>query len=332
LEFALTLALGVPFLGHFGAQRTSDFRRVLYVQAENSTARVRRDLDEIICARGLGAMIEVNRSEYEPLADDEDDEVVGHRLELAWSLADWSPHLDILSHPGMDLAGSEDDLHWLEQRALGDDLDYLIIDPIYLLAHFDPLSTKETGAVLSRLSRLRDATKTPNRPEGTAVIFTHQMSNKNGNGDVDATKMLGSTLFQGWYEAAIFCSRDANAFFRFKADNLREMGEEREFGLLGLGVGQFYYEVSAQDATDSSGRKAPRVTQKKTNLGRLRELVQAHPHWSTQNFADEIGVSKESIKRYLRELRDTEPKTSDPPTSNVVELFPNDEETSDPDE
>jgi hypothetical protein len=128
------------------------------------------------------------------------------------------------------------------------------------------------------------------------------MSDK-GDAEVNASRLLGSTLFHGWYESAIFCQRDTNGFFRFKTDHLREMGEENEFALQGLGVGRFFFSSTAQGATDSLGRKAPRTISRDTNVALLKELQTETPGLKIRDYAELLGVSPDTIKRYRRVIK-----------------------------
>lgn len=106
---------------------------------------------------------------------------------------------------GLDLMDPVRSAHqaWLMQHVA--DRDYLLLDPIYLLAS---ANTNDQGDVmrLSRvLSELRDE-------GGYGVVYTHQLSDKHSNGTA-ASRMLGSTLLHGWYESALFTRRTVGGLF-----------------------------------------------------------------------------------------------------------------------
>jgi hypothetical protein len=279
LELSVSLAGQVPFLGHFPVLTKP--ARVAYVQAENSTERVRRDLDAILCARGLGWMEDV----YE---NREDGELIGQQFQ--WS-TDWRPDLEVLSNPGMDLM-SGDDQAWLYEYAL--DRDYIIADPSYLLASADPNSMRDVMELTKFLSIVRDGAD-------CGLIFTHQMTNKHGDGD-ESARMLGSTMYAGWYEVGIFTRRNSAGFVNLHVDNLREMSETRDLGLQGLGVGSWFYSPAAQGALTVDGHRAPQTVAKQTNIERLRNQHEENPGWSYQQHADALGVGKSTVRDYFKEI------------------------------
>jgi hypothetical protein len=293
LELAVSLATRTPFLGLKQFPVNAQSASVTYVQAENSDQRVRRDLDLILEARGLGTMEEVEDL-HEP------DRIVGERFVPTWEGAHkkggWVPDLQVLSHPGLDLM-DESHQAWLMQHV--QDRDYLFLDPIYLLA---AANTNDQGDVmrLSRfLSELRDG-------GDCGVIYTHQLSDKHANGSA-ASRMLGSTLLHGWYESALFTKRTAGGLFTVEVDALREMGEERKLSIQGDGVGSWYMALVAQDAEDATGREAPRVAEKLTKAERLRSLEAEEPGLTAAEYADRLigmGVkaSERSVHRWRQEM------------------------------
>lgn len=196
LELAITLASGTPFLGRPEFPLKAMPARVTYVQAENSDRRVRRDLDSILEARGLGFMQPV----YNPLDNAETSEPEGDRFQPGWE-GD-GPDLAILSHPGLDLMDPEHQRWVLDHAAAR---DYLFFDPVYLLASANPNDTGQMMQLLAFLSQVRDRAD-------CALIFTHQMSDKHSGGSA-ASRLLGSTFMHGWYESAIFNKRCSDDLF-----------------------------------------------------------------------------------------------------------------------
>ena len=283
-ELAITLATGTPFLALEQFPLRVPAARVTYIQAENSGERVRRDFDLILEARGLGYMEPVY-----PLHDPEG-EPEGDRFRPAWT--DWEPDLAILSHPGMDLM-REEDREWFWAHAI--ERDYVFLDPIYLLASANPNDMSQVMSLLGFLSGVRDNCD-------CGLILTHQLTDKHAEGSA-AARLLGSTFFHGWYETAIFTQRSRDGFFSMRVDNLREMGDEREVGVKGCGVGHWFYAESAQGATDSEGRSSPQKVGKGTRVALLRDLRAEHgDRWTNERYAEELGVSERTVQRYLDDL------------------------------
>lgn len=282
MELAISLATGCPFLGQTDLAVGPLPARVTYIQAENSAERVRRDLDRILEARGLGFM--------EPVEDPYDLEgpALGERFRPTWRI---EPDLRILSNPGLDLT-STDDRHWLLNEAVG--RDYVFLDPLYLLASVNANDTGEMMRLLAGLSEVRTNS-------GCALIFTHQQTDKSRSGP-PASRLIGSTFMHGWFESAIFTERSSAGVFTLRCDNLREMGEERSARLTGLGVGLWGPAEAA--AFDGSGRRAPRIEEKEANIGRLQTLMAVQPDYTNEQYAKALQTSLASIKRWRCEIRD----------------------------
>lgn len=281
MELAVSLATGCPFLGQADLAGQPLPARVTYIQAENSPERVRRDLDRILEARGLGFM--------EPVDDlyDLAGPPLGERFQPTWLT---EPDLRILSNPGLDLTRA-DDRRWLLDEAVG--RDYVFLDPLYLLAAVNANDTGEMMRALAGLSEVRTAS-------GCALIFTHQQTDKSRSGS-PASRLIGSTFMHGWYESAIFTERTSAGIFSLRCDNLREMGEERTIRLSGRGVGS--WEAAGAAAVDAAGRSAPRVDAKEANIGRLKLLMTAQPDYTNEQYARALKASPASIKRWKRQIK-----------------------------
>lgn len=285
MELAVTLATGTPFLGEVAFACEVAPCRVTYIQAENSEQRVRRDLDDILIARNLGEMQPV------PNLHDLDGDPLGEQFQPWW--ADGGPDLQILTPHGMDLMQPEDRA-WLKGHA--EERDYVFLDPSYLLASANPNDQGEMMALLAFLKAVRD-------DSDCGVVVTHQMTDKHREGS-PAARMIGSTFLHGWYESAIFTSRDQYGLFKLRCDNLREMGEESTYSVQGLGVGKWFYAPSAQGATDSLDRAAPNVERKDTRIERLKTLITQHgDDWTLEQYADALSVSRSTISRDMNTIK-----------------------------
>ena len=289
-ELGISLATGTPFLNTEEFSTVTPPARVGYVQIENSAERVRKDIDEILVARGLGYMDDVTEGYTDEKGRDHF-EVIGQRFQPTWgTYHDWEPDLEIIPSPaGMNLTHDEDQ-EWL--LAYAEVRDYIFLDPAYLLAGVNP---NDTGAAIELLGLLTRAR------EKCSLIITHQTTNKHQEGSA-ASRMLGSTLFQGWYESAISVKRRKDGSFTIETDNLREMGEERKIHLQGLGTGNWLYIPDAQDQTDSLGRSAPQTAQKKVRQEQIRSALEEDPSMTNEDLRERFGVTVRTIERDREEI------------------------------
>ena len=109
--------------------------------------------------------------------------------------------------------------------------------------------------------------------------------------------MLGSILFQGWYESAISVKRRKSGLFTIETDNLREMGEERKIQSQGLGTGKWLYIPEAQDQTDSLGRSAPQTAKKKVRQEQIKSALEEDPEMTDEDLSERFGVGVRTIER-----------------------------------
>ena len=146
-ELGISLATGTPFLNVPEFSTTITPARVGYVQIENSAERVRKDIDEILVARGLGFMDDVTEG-YADAEGGYSYEVVGQRFHAAWSRdIEWEPDLEIIPSPaGMNLTHDEDQ-EWLLAYAEIRDYMFLVI-----LRTCSPESTQMTQGPLLNFS------------------------------------------------------------------------------------------------------------------------------------------------------------------------------------
>jgi hypothetical protein len=292
-ELAVTLATGTPMFGlrRFAAKLPP--ARVLFVQQENATPRVQRDLQLVLAARGLGSVY------GQALPDGEREEWFEWREQLLYPVPGneaFEPATDtqltVLSNVGIDLQNS-DDLQGL--TAYMEHYDYLFLDPLYQLAGIDERDQKAIKPILGWFNDLRSC--------GKAVVVTHHMSDKDGKPN-EASSMLASTLLHAWYEAAVFPRSTEDHFVSLKVDAQRHMGTTDKISLQGLGVGRWLYVEAAQDVTDSTGRDAPLSAQKVARVERLRGLLADHPDWTNAQLAEAMGISVRTLQDYKVEIRD----------------------------
>jgi AAA domain len=281
VELAISLATGTPMFAnsHFPSY---EYAPVLYVQQENADARVQRDMQSILVARGLGDF-------HTPFRYDDG--------EAAW--VDFYPHeefesarFEVLSHAGLKLK-NKDDMQWLADYIEAGGFKYVFLDPLYMLAGVDEKASELLIPILDMLTYFQNDL-------GCAPILTHHMTDKGGGNE--AASLLGSTYIHGWYEAALFTRSSDAHFVTIKVDAQRDMGQSSELGIQGLGVGKWSYTAGAQGKKDSVGRSAPLSVKKETNKARLVKLEKEHPDWGNADFCQALDVSLKTLERYRDEL------------------------------
>jgi hypothetical protein len=296
-ELAISLATGTPFCQHFPVRQIG---RVLFVQRENSDARVLSDFERILQARGLGVFIE----EVYTDAVWKDEEGIEQSSETAvesfvpnWRLdGSTPPPLDIISNADFDLA---DDAWraWLWRLVKERGYDYLFLDPYYQIVGANENDPAAIKPVLRYLTRLKNELR-------CAAIVTHHESDKTDA--AHARRLLGSTYLHGWYEGALFPSRASGGVFTLEVDAVREMGVETSYTLQGTGVGNWEYHPEAQGHVDAAGRRNTQRSQKEIRKVNLRRLMEEKPDWSNAEYAASLGVGEKTVREYRREIEAAE--------------------------
>lgn len=174
-DMAVSVASGKPFLGKYPV---NDPGPVLYIQEENSPWLVKDRVQKISNARGTlngeasmrGQILSVKMPPEIPLY--------------------------FLNNKGFDFT-SEEDMKFLEDSIKEIKPVLIIFDPLYLmLGGKDENSSKDIRPVLNWLLSLRYTYK-------TSIIIIHHW-NKSGKSDRGGQRMLGSVLFHGWVESALY--------------------------------------------------------------------------------------------------------------------------------
>jgi len=298
VELAVSLWSGTPMFGNPAFPVVARPAPVLYVQQENATPRVQRDVQQVLTARGLGTIRYVNEDGEELLpgyAPEDVDDALYERYEPGPEREEL-PAFEVWSQPGLDLANRKHQ-DALRAYVVQHGFRYVFLDPLYMLVAVKVTDGgDELRPVLTWLKQLQGDT-------GTAPILTHHMSDKDGS-PFDATSLLGTTFIHGWYDAAILTRRDDDAVFHVKVDALRDMAHVGEVVVSGLGVGRWFYAPGAQGSKDAAGRSAPRVSGKETKKALLVETREAHPEYSYDQLEEATGIPKATISRYLKELRE----------------------------
>ena len=174
-DMAVAVASGKPFLGKYPVDHQGP---VLYIQEENSPWLVKDRIQKVVTTRGaVGGVKELSDKLFE---------------------VDMPPDLPLyfLNNQGFDFT-SDEDKQFLEESIKEIKPVLIIFDPLYLmLGDKDESSSKDIRPVLNWLLYLRYEYK-------TSVIILHHW-NKSGKSERGGQRMLGSVLFHGWVESAMY--------------------------------------------------------------------------------------------------------------------------------
>lgn len=174
-DMAVSVASGKPFLGKFPVRHQGP---VMYVQEENSPWLVKDRVKKISFSRGA-----MNGSAT----------MFGSQLTV--EMPDDLP-LYFLNNMGFDFT-NEEDRQFMEKSIQEIHPVLIIFDPLYLmLGDKDENSSKDIRPVLNWLLSLR-------YKYSTSVIVLHHW-NKAGKSERGGQRMLGSVLFHGWVESAMY--------------------------------------------------------------------------------------------------------------------------------
>lgn len=174
-DMAVSVASGKPFLGKYPVHHTGP---VLYIQEENSPWLVKDRITKVASSRGA---LKGNASLFSN--------------QLTVNMPPDLP-LYFLNNMGFDFTNDED-RQFLEESIKELKPVLIIFDPLYLmLGGKDENSSKDIRPVLNWLLYLRYEYK-------TSVIVIHHW-NKSGKSERGGQRMLGSVLFHGWVESAIY--------------------------------------------------------------------------------------------------------------------------------
>jgi hypothetical protein len=174
-DMAVAVASGEPFLGKFKVNQTGP---VMYIQEENAPVLVKDRIIKITTTRGaLDGYARYNKPYLE--------------VKMPSQLP-----LHFLNNQGFDFT-DENDRQFLEESIKEIRPVLIIFDPLYLmLGGKDENSSKDIRPVLNWLLSIR-------YKYSTSVIVIHHW-NKAGKSERGGQRMLGSVLFHGWVESAMY--------------------------------------------------------------------------------------------------------------------------------
>lgn len=297
-EFVVCLSTGTPFLGLTQFFNSAGPQPVLYINAENGEGRIHRDLGLILEARGLGVFEEEVVDVQAHLADPNDleSEVIEEEIKQSRFVpfeAASIEKLHVLNKPALALE-LEADQEWIAAYVAEHGIRYLVIDPLYLLSGLpfekDPSCIKPLLAFFTRLKA----------DYGCAVVLVHHQTSKHSNGSA-ASRMMGSTYLYGWYDAALYTTRD-EMLFTIEVDATRDLGVQETYTLTGLGVGKWSYDPHVQRKTDTLGRKSPRSAEREAQITKLGQLLADNPDATRKELAAALGVTERTVSTYRQDL------------------------------
>lgn len=174
-DMAVSVASGKPFMGKYKVKTQGP---VMFIQEENSPWLVKDRTLKVANARGaLNGFARMNDNILEAEMPDD--------LPLFF-----------LNNAGFDFT-SQEDRDFLEESIKDIKPVMIIFDPLYLmLGSVDENSSKEVRPILAWLLNIRYTYH-------TAIIIVHHW-NKSGKSERGGQRMLGSGLFHGWVESAMY--------------------------------------------------------------------------------------------------------------------------------
>lgn len=265
-DMAVSVASGEPFLGRFPVPNPGP---VLYIQEENSPWLVKDRVMKIAHTRG----------QLNGKAD-----LIGNKLTVKMP-----PELPMyfLNNQGFDLTSEEDRV--LLEGFVKDIKPVLIIfDPLYLmLGGKDENSSKDIRPILTWLLKLRYDYK-------TSVIVLHHW-NKSGKSERGGQRMLGSVLWHGWVESALYTN--------VVNEETHEIAVEREFRSFEKpGKLQIKFEFGAPGELTYKATMSDAVV---TTDDSIVELFQTYGTLSLEEVKSYLGISKtQTIGRLSKLVKD----------------------------
>lgn len=270
VEMALSLATGVPFLGHYEVTRYASDGHVLIVQEENSLASLRRMVARICAARGLGDLHERDHGMWEFV----------HRR---------GTNLNV-SHLSLERFDLTDQV---QVKRLGDfcnrkQVRYVFFDPVYLMiGDSDENSGRDLRKVLLALTWLKEET-------GAASILVHHTGKATDRRGGRA--LLGHTYLHGWMADGMFPTV-SNGVVTVE-HKMREMPRPEPDVLMIDPTTWKWTPVSGQH--NALGRHDPKMTKASHRLKTIRTLLDDNPEAEAQVLA--ITESKAARAKKLREV------------------------------
>lgn len=264
-DMAVSVASGTPFLGRFPVLHQGP---VMIIQEENSPWSMQDRIMKIANSRGL----------------------LNGKVQVDWPRVkvQYPPSLPIyfLNNQGFDLT-VEEDRQFLEESLEEIRPVLVIFDPLYLmLGDKDENSSKDIRPVLNWLLNIRYKYK-------TSVVVLHHW-NKSGKSERGGQRMLGSVLWHGWVESAMYTS---------VVDEVKhEITIEREFRsftkpekidvTFNLGEpGDYFYRADIRDIIPN-------------DEDAVYDLIKASGVVSEDEIKETLSISKKQVKQRLKNLLD----------------------------
>lgn len=274
LALALSVASGRPFLGHYPVHVTGP---VLMIQEENAPWVMQDRMRKIANSYGLIGEAEVIRAPRGSIAKKSVD--VEFPTDMPFRL---------LNNYGFDLS-DEDHRNMLLAEVEQIRPAMVILDPLYLMfggADYD--KAHDLMPFLKWLMQLRYEYE-------CATILIHHFRKQSQGGPVvrSGQRVLGSTVFHGWSESAVYCERmdvgeEMAGRVKVRVDReFRNIGPRRpieiELAMGDPGDLKFEAEVRGFDIT-----------------GLIVRHVTDDPGLTVRQLADRLGVNRRQALRWVR--------------------------------
>jgi biotin operon repressor len=264
-DMIVSVASGTDFMDKFPVHHSGP---VLVIQEENDPWLVKDRVAKIANSRGL--------------LDGKVQVVNNHTIKVQWP-----PILPIsfMNNKGFDFT-NEEDRRSLEQTVEQVNPVLIVFDPLYLMmGGKDENSSKDIRPMLNWLLKLRYVYK-------TSVIVIHHW-NKNGKSDRGGQRMLGSVLFHGWVESAMYT--------QVINEEQHEIAVEREFRSFSKPAkidvvfkfgepGELTYEAKIADFIEN-------------NDDAVYDLIKGNAGVTEAEIKEALGISKQQLKERLKSLK-----------------------------
>lgn len=262
-DMAVSVASGTSFLGRFPVRHQGP---VLIIQEENSPWLMQDRMIKIATSRGL----------------------MNGKVKIDWPRlkVEFPPVLPIsfLNNQGFDLT-VEEDRQFLEDSLAEIKPVLVIFDPLYLmLGGKDENSSKDIRPILNWLLHIRYEYK-------TSVIILHHW-NKNGKSERGGQRMLGSVLWHGWVESAMYTSVIDESKHEISVDReFRSFSKPEKLDItFKFGEpGDYYYSAEIKDVIPN-------------DEDAVYNLIQSSGVVSEDEIKEALSISKKQVKIRLKTL------------------------------
>ncbi|MGE3487411.1 MAG: AAA family ATPase [Nitrospira sp.] len=201
LDMALSVALGVPFLGDADRFRSKQ-GNVLYLQEEDSLPLVLNRLGQIIENRAPDRFWHGQLEACGGYPSNDDWDAQRHNWTLEWTPPVSPVPLALHVRTGF-IASDPTWQSWLAEMVGEYKIDLVVIDTLSTAS--GPVEINDGVAMNTKILR---PLKQISEQTGTAIAIVHHSSGKGDKSARSATKMIGSTALHAWVESGLYVKKD----------------------------------------------------------------------------------------------------------------------------